>query len=254
MKQLRRTLTAMAVILLGVAAAAHAQQAAAIDPEAMAALQKMGAYLRSLTSFQVEAATTDEDVLDDGQRIQYVGEANILARMPDRLRAEVSNDRFERMYLYDGSSFTLFARRLNTYATVPAPPTIGKLAEKLEETYGFSVPLVDLFRWGAPGWSPESITGAMDAGPSAIEGTTCKHYAFQQDDIDWQIWIQRGDHPLPRRLVITTKTDEARPQHTAVYTWNLAPSFNEATFSFEPPADATRAVLAEIAAAADKKK
>ena len=94
----------------------------------------------------------------------------------------------------------------------------------------------------------------MDVGPSAVEGTTCKHYAFQQDDIDWQIWIQRGDHPLPRRLVITTKTDEARPQHTAVYTWNLAPSFNEAAFSFEPPAGATRAVLAEIAAAADKKK
>ena len=51
----------------------------------MAALQKMGVYLRSLTSFQVKAATTDEDVLDDGQRIQYAGEANILARMPDRL-------------------------------------------------------------------------------------------------------------------------------------------------------------------------
>ena len=254
MKQLNQTLITLAVIVLIFTSEGHAQQAATIDPEAMAALQKMGAYLRSLTSFQVKAATTDEDVLDDGQRIQYAGEANILARMPDRLWAEVSNDRFQRMYLYDGSSFTLFARRLNLYATVPAPPTIGQLAEKLEERYGFSVPLVDLFRWGSSGWSPEGITGAFDVGPSVVAGTTCEHYAFRQDDIDWQIWIQRGDHPLPRRLVITTKTDEARPQHTAVFTWNLAPSFNEATFTFDPPAGASRAVLDEIAAAAGKKK
>ena len=90
----------------------------------------------------------------------------------------------------------------------------------------------------------------MDLGPSAVEGTTCQHYAFRQDDIDWQIWIQKGEYPLPRKLVITTKTDEARPQHTAVYTWNLAPSFNDAAFTFDPPAGAGKVVLAEIKAAA----
>ena len=38
--------------------------------------------------------------------------------------------------------------------------------------------------------------------------------------------------------MITTKTDEARPQTSAVYTWNLAPSFNDAAFTFDPPAGA----------------
>jgi hypothetical protein len=112
------------------------------------------------------------------------------------------------------------------------------------------VPLADLFRWGSPSFSTAAITGASDLGPSAVLGTTCQHYAFRQDDIDWQIWIQKGDNPLPRKLVITTKTDEARPQTSAVYTWNLAPSFNDATFTFDPPADAGKVVLAEIKAAA----
>ena len=133
--------------------------------------------------------------------------------MPTGLRAEVANDRHERLYLYDGKSFTLFAKRLNYYATVPAPPTIGQLATKLDEDYGIGVPLSDLFRWGTPGWSTDAITGATDLGPSTVLGATCQHYAFRQDDIDWQIWIQKGDYPLPRKLVITTKTDEARPQH-----------------------------------------
>jgi hypothetical protein len=248
MRRLSSTLAALA--LAGAAVPALAQQPPAVDPGAMAALQSMGAYLRSLKTFQVEVATTDEDVLDDGQKIQYSGTTSILARMPNGLRAEVANDRRDRMYLYDGKTFTLFAKRLNYFATVPAPPTVGQLADTLDEKYDVSVPLADLFRWGTPGWSTDDIKGAMDVGPSTVQGVTCQQYAFRQDDIDWQIWIQKGDHPLPRRLVITTKTDEARPQHTAEYTWNLAPSFNDAAFVFDPPEGAGKVVLAKAAAAA----
>ena len=252
MRRLSSTLAALA--LAGAAVPALAQQTPAIEPGAMAALQGMGAYLRTLKAFQVEAVTTDEDVLDDGQKDQYSGVTTILAQMPTGLRAEVANDRHERLYLYDGKSFTLFAKRMNFYATVPAPPTIGQLATKLDEEYGFGVPLSDLFRWGSPGWSTDAITGATDLGPSAVLGTTCQHYAFRQADIDWQLWIQKGDYPLPRKVVITTKTDEARPQHTAVYVWNLAPSFNDAAFVFDPPADAGKVVLAKAASAAGAAK
>jgi hypothetical protein len=231
------------VALLG-ASFAQAQQSPAVEPAAMAALQKMGGYLRDLSSFQVTATTTDEEVLDDGQKVQYTETADVVARLPDRLRAELESERRQRTYLYDGSNFTLFARRAKLYATVPAPSTLRALVDALEENYGLTVPLVDLFLWGSPGWSTDGIKGAIDLGPSVVEGITCQHYAFRQDDIDWQIWIQRGDHPLPRRLVITTRTDEARPQHTAVFTWNLAPSFNESAFEFDPPADASRVLLA----------
>jgi len=58
----------------------------------------------------------------DGQKIQFAGVANLVTQMPDRLRAEVVNDRHERLYLYDGKTFTLWARRVNYYASVPAPP------------------------------------------------------------------------------------------------------------------------------------
>jgi hypothetical protein len=79
-----------------------------------------------------------------------------------------------------------------------------------------------------------------------VGGVSCGHYAYRQEGLDWQVWIQLGDFPLPRRLVLTTMTDEARPQYTATYTWNLAPSFNDATFTFVPPPGAHKVVLAEI--------
>jgi hypothetical protein len=238
--------TAVAPARADAPAAPPAPATTAIAPAAMKALTSMGAYLRNLKVFQVEATTTDEDVLTDGQKIQYAGVVNILAEMPGRLRADVANDRFDRLYLYDGKTFTVLAKRLNFYASMPAPPTIGKLADKLEEDYAMDVPLVDLFRFGGTKWDAEGIKAARDIGPSNVAGTTCEQYAFQQDDIDWQIWIQQGTNPLPRKMVITTKTDDARPQHTAVYTWNLAPSYNEQTFVFEPPPGSGRIPFASV--------
>jgi len=226
-----------------------AAETPAVDPQAIAALEKMGTYLRALPAFQVEATTSDEDVLDDGQKLTYAGVTKLLAYLPGHLRAEVVNDRFERMYLYDGSNFTLFAKRANFYATVPATGKILDLADKLDQNYGLSVPLEDLFRWGASGWTGTAdIKAAMKVGPGVIEGVTCEQYVFRQDDIDWQIWIQRGNYPLPRKIVITDRTDEARPQHVAVYKWNLAPSFNDAAFKFEPPEGALPVKLTQAPA------
>jgi hypothetical protein len=212
----------------------------------MAALGRMGAYLRSLTSFQVQATTTNEDVLDDGQKVQYERSIGVVASMPDRLRVHVSDDRVDRLYVYDGKSFTLVAERANLYATVPAPPTIAQLADALEQKHGIEVPLVDLSRWGSPGWSTDAITSATDVGPAVVASATCEQYVFRQPGVDWQIWIQKGAYPLPRKLVITSTDDEARPQHTAVYTWNLAPSFNDLAFTFEPPPGAARVVLSGV--------
>jgi hypothetical protein len=45
--------------------------------------------------------------------------------------------------------------------------------------------------------------------------------------------------------VITTTTEAERPQYTSVMTWNLAPSYNDAAFKFDPPADARKIALSE---------
>lgn len=246
MKHAMWLLTAFALTLAG-AGVTHAQQAASqIDPDAMNALHRMGTYLRTLKAFQVEAVTTNEEVMQDGQKVQYTGEASLVARTPDRLRVSVRNDRRDRLYVYDGKQFTMLARRPNYYATVPAPPTIGELADAIDEKHGVQLPLEDLFQWGGPRSTDAAITSAMFVGRSEMGGVSCGHYAFRQEGLDWQVWIQLGDFPLPRRLVLTTMTDEARPQYTATYTWNLAPSFNDATFTFVPPPGANKVVLAEI--------
>jgi hypothetical protein len=234
-------------------AAPQAKEDANIDPAAIDTVKKMGTYLRSLKVFQVEGDITHDDVLDDGLIIQSSSKVDMLAAKPNRLRAEVTSDDKHRLYLYDGKTFSAWGKLNNYYATVAAPPTIPELFKQVQEKFDIELPLIDLFKWGTNEDDINKIQTAIDAGPTTVEGVTCEQYAFHQEGVDWQIWIQLGDYPLPRRLVITTLTDEARPQHTITMTWNLAPSFNDAAFVFDPPPDARR-ILFEGQTADDTKK
>jgi len=244
-RYLTRTVLVLAIASLGASAEAQ-QSSAAVNPAAIKALNDMASYLRNLKAFQVESATTTDEVQDNGQLIQYTAKINFVVQMPNKLLATASSDRNERTFIYDGKTFTMFAQRAGYYATVPAPPTLRELDDALSEKYDIELPLADLFRFGSPDWKGADIKEATDIGPSEVSGITCEHYAFRQDDVDWQVWIQKGEYPLPRKLVITTTTEAARPQHTATYTWNLAPSYNEQSFTFVPPAGARKIVLAAV--------
>jgi hypothetical protein len=234
--------------------AADAKNAdSAVDPDAVEAVKKMGAYLRTLKVFQVHGDITHDDVLEDGLIIQSNSKVDMLALKPDRMRVEVVSDEKHRLYLYDGKTFTAWGMLTNYYATVSAPPTIPELFQQVQEKYDIDLPFIDLFKWGTNEDDINKIKTAIDAGPTTVEGVTCEQYVFHQEGVDWQIWIQLGDYPLPRRLVITTLTDEARPQHTMTLAWNLAPSFNDAAFVFDPPPDAKR-ILFEGQTAADTGK
>ncbi|HEY6413576.1 MAG TPA: DUF2092 domain-containing protein, partial [Edaphobacter sp.] len=161
------------------AKAAHqANDASAIDPDAIEALNKMGTYLRSLNAFQVEAEIHTDGVLNDGQIIQSNRTVDMLAVKPNRLRTEIKGDGVHRLYFFDGKNFTVFGQLVNYYATVPAPGTTRELIAHLDEKYGLELPLIDLFKWGTDAADPKRITSAIDVGPATINGTTCEQYAF----------------------------------------------------------------------------
>jgi hypothetical protein len=189
----------------------------AVALEAIAALKKMGDFLRTRQAFTVHADTsTDEVLADTGQKLQFGSVVESSFHSPDRLRADISADRTQRQFFYDGHTLTLYSPREQYYASVPAPPTLRKTLAFAANRYGLEVPLADLFFWGTDEVRLEDITAAIDVGPSSIDGVLCDHYAFRQADVDWQLWIERSATPVPRQLVITTTTEKAQPQHVAM--------------------------------------
>jgi hypothetical protein len=211
-----------------------------IDPQAVSALDRTGAFLRSQRAMVVNAEMTTDEVLDSGQKIQRNSIATLKVSRPDRLRADVVSDGRNQQLFYDGKTFTIYRPALGYYGSFNAPPTLAQLVNEAEQHYGIDMPLADLFAWGTDQSLTANLKGAINLGPSMVKGVKCDHYAFHQADVDWQVWIQQGPQPLPRKLVITTTTEKTQPQHVAVLTWDLAPRLDESLFTFTPPPNAQR--------------
>ena len=221
-------------------AGAAAPAASAVDPASIQALQDMGAFLQSLKRFRVETEVTGERVLADGQKLQHTATAEMEVQRPNKIRVLMQSARSEREIVYDGKTVTLFTPAQKYYSTVEFTGTIGELIDKLEEGYGVELPLSDLFLFGTPAAPLDNIESAMNAGQDFIDDDLCEHYAFRQGKIDWQIWITTGSKPLPRKVVITNRADEARPQSVSLIDWNLKPTFKDSVFKFTPPKGATK--------------
>jgi len=252
----KHKLLATAILALSLAApgvhaqtppAGTAQPAAnAVNPASIQALKDMGAHLQSLKRFHVSTELTGERVLADGQKLQHNAAAELDVARPNMLRARMFSSRSEREIFFDGKRATLFIPAQKYYSTVDFTEDLGGLVSKLEERYGVEIPLADLFLWGTPAAPLDKISSAMNAGQDFIGADLCDHYAFRQGDFDWQIWITTGAKPLPRKLVITNRTDEARPQSVSLIEWNLKPTFKNSVFTFTPPKGATAVELRSL--------
>jgi hypothetical protein len=203
----------------------------------MQALDRMGAYLRELASFSVRAEDAVDEVLDSGQTIQLTKTVEFQVRKPDRLHAAITTDRKAREVFYDGQHFTLLAPETRYFATVAAPPTIREMLTAVETKYDIDLPLRDLFLWGEDTDAAADIQEAMRVGTSSIAGQLADHYAFRQDEIDWQIWIAQGEAPLPLRYVIVTRNEPGEPRFMANLHWDTTAKPDDAIFRFTPTSD-----------------
>jgi hypothetical protein len=227
-------------------AGAAGATANAVDPASVQALKDMGAFLQSLKRFQVSTELSGERVLADGQKLQHTATADMDIERPNRIRARMHSARSERVLIYDGKTVTLYTPAQKYYSTVEFAGTLGELVNRLEEKYGVEFPLSDLFRWGTPAAPLDKIESAMNAGQDFIGDDLCDHYAFRQAKIDWQIWITAGSKPLPRKVVITNRADEARPQSVSMIDWNLKPTFKDTVFKFTPPKGASKIEIVPV--------
>jgi hypothetical protein len=198
-----------------------AAPASSNDPAVMARLDAMGAYLRGLKKFSVKAQSSKDEVLVDGQKLQFDSTLEYQVSTPDRLRATFRSDRKHRDFYYDGKTLTEVAPRAGYYASVPLNGTLGELMRAAAQRYDIEMPLADLFLWGTPAAGTEDITSAMRVGPARINGVDCDHFALRQPGVDWQVWVERGARALPHKMVITTTDEASQPQYAATLRWDL---------------------------------
>lgn len=236
-------LAAGTATLLLVAAPVLAQTSAAtapaLAPDAAAALDRMGAYLRQLKTFEVRSDATTEDVYENGQKLQFLARTTYLVQGPDKMQVDLQSDTGHRKIYYDGKTMSLVGVKVKKYVKFAVSGTVAAVLTRAADDYGIEFPLRDLFLWGSETSNVVPPTSGFLVGPAMIGDTPVQQYAFRQPGVDFQIWLTPGDKPLPRKMVITNTEVPQQPQYVAYFTWNTAPAVKPADFSFTPGVDYT---------------
>jgi len=242
-----RNLVVLFVLLIGPIGSVHeaaaneetATQTVQGEDKAREVVRAMSDFLAGKKKFSVQAHESIDEVDASGQKIQYANTRTMWVRRPDALRATSDGDLLQRKVWYDGKTLTIYDAVENAYMIKPVPGTIDAMIDFMAEEEGVVVPLADLAFSNFYDAVMEGVESGVYVGESRILGKACHHVAFTQEFVDWQVWIETGDRPLPKKLIITYKLLPGEPQFTAYFDkWDFSPRFGAKFFTFDAPKDA----------------
>ncbi len=234
-------LTLWAGTAMGAEPAAPAAPTQAKD-QAMAIVDRMSEFLSGAKSLSVTMDTGFDSVQDSGQKIEFGEVRQVVLDRPGFLRVDATTRNGKKSRVsFNGKDLTLFYEQNNVYASDPKTGTVDDAIKYFTEDLGLRLPLAMMLTTKLKDFLDQKVREAAIVEDSFIAGVPCDHLALRGDEADMQLWIAKGDKPLPQRIVITYKQDKGAPQFWAqLSNWNLAPEIPEGFFAFTPPADAKK--------------
>ena len=182
------------------------------------------------------------------QKLQFTSSGQLLLSRPGHLRATRSGGYADVEFIMDGKTFTVHDRENGAFAQSAAAGTVDQVLGRLRDEYFVEAPGADLLLSNAYETLTENVIDAKHIGHGVIDGVECEHLAFRTADTDWQIWIEIGQRPIPRKYVITSKGTTAAPQYTLrIKEWKTDAAIAANAFTFTPPANAKKLDFKELA-------
>ena len=230
--------------LAGVIGAVSVTHAADRSPEDI--LKQSLAFLSAQNRISVRYSSDIEVVTPALEKVQFSGSGTLGMERPDKFRISRVGGFADVELISDGTSFTIHDRGEKRFAQIPVTGSLDQVIGRLRSEFHVDLPGADLL---SPQGYEEMVTGVIESkhiGRGVVDGVECEHLAFRNVDTDWQIWIEPGDKPAPRKYVITSKTVAAAPQYTLrLGEWKFG-SEATADFTFKPPSDASGVAITAL--------
>jgi hypothetical protein len=209
--------------------------------DAKSFLKAMSDYVSSQKTIQLKFDSDIEVITPQLEKIQFTNSGEALLSRPDKLRAHRVGGYADVSLYFDGKTASVFGKHINSYAQFDAPGTVDQLIEALRAGHGIALPGADLLLSNSYDVLVAGVMESKHIGRGVIDGRECEHLAFRNFDTDWQLWVEVGEKPIPRKLVITTKTLNSAPQYTLrVKDWKTGVQLAPDAFAFVPPAGAKK--------------
>jgi hypothetical protein len=222
-------------------AASPVMSAEGIDPDAEKILKSMSSYLGGTKVFSVNADIDNEIITNDGQKLQLSSFATAVLKRPANFYIQRKGMIADAEFIFDGKTLTLYGKRLNVYAQIEVPGIIDDAIRAYELETGIPAPAADLLFADPYAILSSGVVSGVYLGTAYINGVECHHLAFRKAKVDWQLWVQAGDTPLPMKYIITTKWLTGAPQYEIRFReWNMKPNIKANQFTFSVPKGARR--------------
>lgn len=218
-----------------------------IDAQAKQVLTAMCDTLKSAKSFSFKFSSHMDELGPNGKLGQTLRESSILMQRPNMVFAHTESGSDTWQLYYKGDKLSVLRKDHNEYAAVKTPDTTEGMLDFLFEKYHQSIPLADLMFSNPYEELTENVQTGVYLGLHTVGEKLCHHLLFTQANVDWQMWIDSGDKPLPVKVVITRKNEPGDPQYTAeLRDWNLSPSIPAGAFDFKAPAGVKLVDMTEL--------
>lgn len=224
--------------LPALALAGKAAHKDAFDPKALALFEKTCKYLAGLKGYSFRAETLVDLVYRGGPKVQIARNMDVTVQRPRAFKVVTRGDDVSATSVFDGKTFIQAFDDKKVYGQIPAAMDIDAVVAMLDKKYDLDSPLSDLILNDACA-GMHALSGSY-LGLGYVGGALCHHLIFQSVDIDWQIWIEDGDKPLPRKVLITEKKLPKAPQFLAFLNhWQIVDNPPQ-EFMYTPPKDYAR--------------
>lgn len=222
---------------------AFSAQAAEVkqDAKAIEVLKQMAAYKATLDKVVITGVTLADAGLGAGLIVSNSEEISVSLNRPGSLRINrFDGETNKGLYFHDGL-LTVYSSASMLYAQADIPEEIDAAMEFALVELDVEAPVMDLIYKDAAArllGSNETILYLTDK--SRVGGTNCHQIAIRGAEVDVQLWIEEGDRPVPRRIMITSKWEGGSPRFTANLDWDTNPEFEQGYFEFQAPEGATK--------------
>jgi len=234
---IRKVSGLVSVILL--AAAGSGAQAQGGDAKSI--LKAMSDYVSGQKTIEFTFDSDIEIITPQLEKIQFASSGEALLCRPDKFRAHRLSGHADVTLFFDGKTVGILGKSVNGYAQFEAPGTVDHLIEALRAGHGVAMPGADFLVSNPYDVLVAGVEEAKLIGRGVIDGLECEHLAFRNFDTDWQLWVEVGKRPIPRKLVITSKTLNNAPQYTVrVKSWRTGVTPAPDAFVLAPPAGAEK--------------
>jgi hypothetical protein len=207
-------------------------------------LKAMTDYTAAQKSITATFDSNIEVITPELQKIQFASSGQLKMSRPDKLRIRRTGGYADVELVYDGKTVSLYGNNAKGYVQADVAGTIDHLVDALQGRTGGAMPGTDLLLSDAYDVLTSDVIEGHHVGQGVVDGVECEHLAFRGHDTDWQIWIQTGAQPIPRKYVITSKTLAGAPQYTLrIKDWKTDPIADANAFAFKPPEGAAKVDL-----------